>query len=211
MERSFIYCPQGKWTMLQKRVYPLPKISDLLTDISGFTYASAIDLNMGCWNVRITPETSKLCTIILPWGKYIYQKLPMGAMSSAYIFQEAMNRLMEGLSHILTYLDDILCVTKGDFEDHLQRLELCLQRLHKAGLKVNLPKSEFATQQFKCLGYLVLRQGIRPLASKVEAIQQLKPPKTLKQLCSFLGMLNYYRDMWEKRSHMLAPFTELIK
>ncbi|CAJ1939626.1 unnamed protein product [Cylindrotheca closterium] len=109
------------------------------------------------------------------------------------------------------YLDNVLCVTKGDFEDHLQRLELCLQQLHKAGLKVNLPKSEFATQQFKYLGYLVSRQGIRPLASKVEAIQRLKPPKTLKQLRLFLGMLNYYRDMWEKRSHMLALFTELIK
>ncbi|CAJ1959749.1 unnamed protein product [Cylindrotheca closterium] len=135
----------------------------------------------------------------------------MGAMPSAYIFQEAMNRLMKGLGDVLTYLDNVLCVTKGDFKDHLQRLELCLQRLHKAGLKVNLPKSEFATQQFKYLGYLVSRQGIRPIASKVEAIQRLKPPKTLKQLRSFLGMLNYYRDMWEKRSHMLAPFTELIK
>ncbi|CAJ1931983.1 unnamed protein product [Cylindrotheca closterium] len=125
--------------MLHKQVYPLPKISDFLTDISGFSYASAIDFKMGYWNVRITPKSSKLCTITLPWGKCSYQKLPMGAMPSAYIFQEAMNHLMEGLGDVLTYLDGVLCVTKGDFEDHLQRLELCLQRLHKAGLKANYP------------------------------------------------------------------------
>jgi hypothetical protein len=45
----------------------------------------------------------------------------------------------------------------------------------------------------------------------VEAIQQLKPPKTLKQLLSLLWLINYYRDMCKQRSHILTLLTELTK
>ena len=86
-----------------------------------------------------------------------------------------------------------------------------MQRLHEANLKNNIEKSTFATTTFEYLGYHITTSGIRPLTSKVEAIQQLKPPKTLKQLRSLLGLINYYRDMWKQRSHILTPLTELTK
>jgi RNase H-like domain found in reverse transcriptase len=66
-------------------------------------------------------------------------------------------------------------------------------------------------QEFEYLGYLITIAGIRPLPSKVETILQLKAPMTLKQLRSFLGLVNYYRDMWKRRSHLLTPLTEVTK
>ena len=86
-----------------------------------------------------------------------------------------------------------------------------LQQLKKANLQVNMKKSCFANTEIKYLGYMVTTKGIRPLANKVEAIQRLQPPKTLRQLRAFLGMVNYYRDMWRRRSHIIAPLTELTK
>jgi hypothetical protein len=60
------------------------------------------------------------------------------------------------------------------------------------------------------LGYEITRDGIQPQPKKVEAILKLSPPKTKGQLRHLLGMFNYYRDMWQKRSHMLAPLTRLV-
>ena len=118
---------------------------------------------------------------------------------------------MEGLDYVRAYLDDILIVTKNTYDDHLNKLDTVLQRLHTANLKIYIEKSTFATTSFEYLGYHITTSGIRPLTSKVEAIQRLKPPKTLKQLRSLLGLINYYRDMWKRRSHILSPLTELTK
>ena len=61
---------------------------------------------MGYYTVRLDLSSQKLCTIITPWGKYQYQRLPMGVNVSPDVFQEKMSELMEGLEFVCTYLDD---------------------------------------------------------------------------------------------------------
>ena len=80
-------------------------------------------------------------------------------------------------------------------------------RLYKAGLKVNASKSCFGAHKFDYLGYHVTRDGVMPIPKKDEAIQALAVPKTCKQLRQFIGMINFYRDMWQKRSELLTPLT----
>ena len=82
---------------IQRKPYPIPKVQDMLLKLEGFKYATAMDLNMGYYNILLTPESSKLCTIALPWGKYSYTSLPMGLASSPDVFQEKMNNLFAGL------------------------------------------------------------------------------------------------------------------
>jgi hypothetical protein len=88
-------------------------------------------------------------------------------------------------------------------------LEKVLTRLSEAGLKINAVKSFFGRTNLEYLGYNISREGMRPSQKKVEAILQIKPPTTRKQLRRFIGMVNYYRDMWPLRSHLLAPLSAL--
>jgi len=169
-------------SMLRRKPYPIPKIQDVLQKLGGFTFATSLDLNMGYYTIKLTPESSRLCTIVFPFGKYQYQCLPMGVAGSPDVFQDKMNTLMEGLEFVRCYLDDLLTITKESFDDHLSKLEIVLERLSQAGLRVNITKSAFATQQLEYLGYLLTPQGIRPIAKKVEAILRLQPPKTVRQL-----------------------------
>jgi hypothetical protein len=60
------------------------------------------------------------------------------------------------------------------------------------------------------LGYEITRDGIQREPKKVEVILKMSPPKTKLQLRHFLGMIKYYRDMWQRRSHVLPPLTGLV-
>ncbi len=59
-----------------RRPYPIPKFSTTLQELEGFTYATALDLNMGYYTIRLDPRAVKMFTIIFPWGKYSYLRLP---------------------------------------------------------------------------------------------------------------------------------------
>ncbi len=85
-----------------------------------------------------------------------------------------------------------------------------LTRLRDAGLKVNAAKSFFCTHEIEYLGYILTREGIKPQLKKVQAILVLELPQNVKGLRHFLGMVQYYRDMWVKCSEMLAPLSDLV-
>ena len=82
-------------------------------------------------------------------------------------------------------------------------------RLQKARLKFNAIKSCFGAHKFDYLGYHVTCDGVMPIPKKVKTIQALAVPKTRKKLRQFIGMISFYRDMWQKRSEILAPLTAL--
>ena len=121
-----------------------------------------------------------------------------------------MSELMIDLEFVRTYLDDILTITKLTLSDHLDKLRKVLTRLREAGLKVNADKSKFCAHETEYLGYILTRDGIKPQSNKIEAILALQPPTNVKELRRFLGMVQYYRDMWMRRSDMLAPLTDLV-
>jgi len=200
---------------LNKRIirkpYPLPKISTVLQELEGFQYATALDLNMGYYTLRLDLTTSDMCTIIFPWGKYSYQRLPMGASNAPDVFQAKMGTLFQDLEYVRAYIDDLLILSSSTFEDHLDKLGKVLQRLQEKGLRINAPKSTFATDEIEYLGYTLTRDGIKPQTEKVSAILALQPPSNVKQLRRVLGIIQYYRDIWEKRTDLLAPLTDLVR
>jgi hypothetical protein len=134
----------------------------------------------------------------------------MGIAGSPDIFQGKMLELMETLAYKRAYLDDLLCISKLSLEDHLEKLEEVLRRLCDAGLKVNAAKSTFCALEIEYLGYVLTRDSIKPQHNKVQAILAIKPPSGVKQLRHFLGMVQYYRDLWARRSDMLAPLNSLV-
>ena len=196
--------------MIVRYPYPVPKIQHLLMTLEGFTYATSLDLIQGYHQIPLDDAAKKICTIVLPWGKYEYTRLPMGIKLAGDAFQQRMNDLLGHLPYVRCYIDDILIVTKSDWKEHLKCITTVLELMGNAGLKVNAEKSFFGRRELDYLGYHISQEGIRPDVKKVEAIKALAAPKTRKQLRSFIGMVNFYRDIWKQRSHLLAPMTKLM-
>ncbi len=89
-------------------------------------------------------------------------------------------------------------------------METVLTRLRGARLKVNAAKSSFCAHEIEYLFYVLTREGIKPKSKKVQAILTLNPPNNVKELRHFLGVVQFYWDMWARCSEMLAPLTDLV-
>ena len=88
-------------------------------------------------------------------------------------------------------------------------MKVVLKRLNDIGFRANLRKLFFMQKEVECLGFLLTTDGLKPQPKKVEAMNRIKPPTNSKQLKRFLGMINFYQDMWPKRSHILALLCKL--
>ena len=102
-----------------------------------------------------------------------------------------MNKLFAGFNYERVHITDLLLIRKGSFKEHLKQLDTVLEKLKTAGLKINASKSCFAAHDLEYLGFWISRDGIQPLAAKVDAIKKMAKPKNRRALRSFIGMINY--------------------
>ena len=144
-----------------------------------------------------------MCTLVFPWGKCETQVLPMGLCNGPDVFQEKMSELFEDLEFVRTHIDDLLMTTKGDLKDHLEKPDVVLRRLKRAGLKMNANESFHCQHELEHLGHWITRKCVQPLPNKVEAMRRIAKPKTKTEMRSFTGMVNHCRDSflsWQERT-----------
>ncbi len=87
--------------------------------------------------------------------------------------------LMASLKFVQAYMDNLLIITRGILDKHLQKMETVLARLHDAGLKFNVAKSLFCADEIEYLGYILTREGIKLQPKKLQAILALNPPNNV--------------------------------
>ena len=111
---------------IRRKPFPIPKIQDLLLKLENFQFGTSLDLNMGYYNIHLDLESQNMCVIVFPWGKYAYQRLPMGLCNAPDIFQQKMGELVYDLEYARAYIDDLLVISNSSFQDHLEKLETVL-------------------------------------------------------------------------------------
>ena len=130
----------------------------------------------------------------MPFGLYRYLKMPMGISPASDISQHAMELAQREVEEADAYFDDVECWGQN-WPQHLVTLERTLSRLEKAGFLINPLTSEWGVQETDWLSYWVTPNGLKPWRKKVDAIQKLAPPRTLKEVRSFIGAVTFYRDI----------------
>src|SRR3954465_13440155 len=121
-----------------------------------------------------------------------------------YIFMEYLDKF------VVVYLDDILIYSKNE-EEHAKHLRLTLEKLREHKLYVKYSKCEFWLNEVRFLGHIVSGDGVAVDPAKVSAVTEWESPKSVKEVCSFLGLAGYYRRFIENFSKVAKPMTELLK
>ena len=99
--------------MLHRKPFPIPTLGELIHSLHGFTYVTLLDLRQGYNHFLLSPQASRVCTTVLPWGYYRYLRLPMGISPAADIFQYTVSKIFLDLSFVKVYFDDLLIYSKG--------------------------------------------------------------------------------------------------
>ena len=126
-------------------------------------------------------------------------------------FQKAMDYTFVGLTNTYCFLDDIIVVSKASKESHIKYVYKCLQKLDADNLRTNLSKCHFAKHQINWLGFTFSKNGVKPIESKTAAIAEMKAPKTLKQLRSFLGSVHHISKLIPNLAKICHPLLPLLK
>ena len=141
--------------ILVRKPHPLPRIGDTTQLLKLFQYVTTLDLSMGYYTIRLPPTSQDMATIVTEFGKFRYNRLPIGRCASGDIFQARVDELLGDIEGVKTYIDDTLVLSRDLFKNHIDQLKMIFDRLRDAGLKDNSPKCIFRLKEIPYLGYVI--------------------------------------------------------
>jgi hypothetical protein len=204
------YRPLDEVTIKNK--YPLPWIDILFVQLTRAWVFSKIDLRSGYHQIRIRPEDIPKTAFTTRYGLFEYLVMSFGLSNAPVHFTYLMNSVFmpELDKFVVVFIDDILIYSKNE-EEHAQHLRIVLLRLRQHQLYAKFSKCVFWLKEIQFLGHVLSAKGIAVDTSKVKDILEWKPPTTVHQVRSFLGMAGYYRRFIPDFSKLVKPITSLLK
>ena len=165
----------------QISIYPLPKIDEMYAKLKGAKVFSTIDLSSGYHHISLGKDSRDKTAFVTPFSKYKFLMVPFCLPQAPAYFQLLMNKISEGLSYAMTYLDDIIIFSENE-EDNLRHLDEVFHQLRQAGLKMKCLKCDFFKSEIHYLGHLISADGISPLPDKLDTIKNMPTPKDMKEI-----------------------------
>ncbi|XP_052291811.1 uncharacterized protein LOC127900665 [Citrus sinensis] len=192
--------------------FPIPRLDDLLDQLSGATIFTKLDLKSGYHQIRIRPGDEWKTAFKIREGLYEWLVMPFGLSNAPSTFMRVMNQVLRPFigKFLVVYFDDIL-IYSTSHELHLQHLRGVLLALRATSLYTAVNKCIFLTEKVLFLGYVVSKDGISVDQSKVDAIRDWPQPTTLSATRSFHGLASFYRRFIPHFSTIMAPITNCMK
>ena len=214
--------PNGKWRMCidftnlnracPKDSYPLPRIDTMVDSTAKHELLSFMDAFSGYNQIRMKEEDQEKTSFITNQGLFCYKVMPFRLKNAGATYQRLMNKMFAHQleRNVQVYVDDMLVKSVCE-NDHLNDLQKTFDTLRSYNMKLNPSKCVFGVTAGKFLGFMVSQRGIEVNSEKVQAILELKPPRTVKAVQRLNGKVAALNKFVSKATDKCLPFFRILK
>lgn len=193
--------------------FPIPRIKDMLENMSGMKVFSKMDVRWGFNNIRIKDTDTYKGAFITPLGLYEPTVMQFGFKNAPSTFQRFLNWVFKeeiATGKVYIYIDDILVCTMTKTENR-ELVRQVLRKLQKHHLCLKPSKCEFEKDEIVFLGMRISHNKIMPNKTRLQAIKEWPTPKKKRDIRKFLGLMNYYRRFIHNFANIAKPLYEMTK
>lgn len=185
--------------IITQSAYPLPKIQDIISNISEFKFYTNLDLHSAYNQINLPEEYRQKLAFNTPFGTFQFNRLVFGLKNSASIFQALMNKILDevNIPGIFAYQDDLV-VASNSLNETLDKLNALFECLKKYNLTLSPTKCNFHQDTIDYLGFRISQHKIEPIQNNITKITEFATPKNKKHLKRFLGLCSFYRCLISK-------------
>ena len=207
---------------IAKDKHQLPNLENIIDMIAekldkkeGEAWYSSVDMTYAYGQIPLHDLTKKHCNFQILGGKstgtYRFTTGYYGLTVMPTEFQKLMDLTLANINSVFVYIDDILVVTKGTKQEHLEKVREVMRILDQVILQLKAEKCVIAQESIEWLGYKLTRTGISPNNTKSQGISEILRPTNLKQLRSFLGAVSQFNKFIPNLATISHPFRSISK
>lgn len=189
--------------------YPLPTMDQILPKFNKARFFSKLDIKDAFHQIEISEGSRHITTFITNRGLFRYKRLMFGISCAPELFQKTLEKILLPCEGTLNFIDDIIVYGK-DEREHEARLNNVLEVLKNYNVVLNREKCIFNARVVQFLGHQLSAEGVKPLDSYIKSVETFREPKTIEEVQSFLGLLNYVNKWIPNFSTLTEPIRKLL-
>jgi hypothetical protein len=195
-----------------KDPYPFPRIDQIIDSIAGCDLLCFLDAFSGYHQIKMAREDEEKTAFITPCNVYYCICIPFGLKNAGATFKRLMRKALGAQMGINAdaYVNDIIIKTR-ESNTFIEDLEETFTNLRKVNIKLNPAKCAFGVPSGKLLGFLVSHRGIEANPDKVKAIEEMRPPRNLKEMQRLTGCMAALGRFIARSGEKALPFFKLMK
>ena len=174
--------------------------------LTGATVITVLDYSKGYWHPLLDDESSYLTTFNTKIGQFLFTVMPFRATVAGDVFQQKLDSIFLNLENVMIITDDIMVIGYQEDEwNHDKAFTQLLETAKKNNIKLNFDKIQYKQNDVEFLGKTYTTQGHKPSDTKVKAITEMPQPMNLKDLQTFLGMVQYLSKFSSRVAELAEP------